>query len=309
MGRAWALALVATGCYQPAPADGVACSSLGDCPAGQRCVGGTCRPESFAEDAAAGDTSPRDDAAIDGAFDAAPLGAWAMAVEIPGVDSTATEGDPSLTADRLTICFTSNRGGNDDLFLGTRATTAAAFTVASIVAVNSTGRERSCELAADGSSLVFVSDRTGNFDVYLSIRQGGAYQPPAIVPELSSTATENDVAISPDGRTALLSRANDMYLATRAAPGDAFSMPALVPELDVTGNVAAPSLTNDAATVYLHAGATRDLYAATRIGTTFTTPVPITELNTAARDAAPFVSADDRTLVFERTGVLFESTR
>jgi hypothetical protein len=129
------------------------------------------------------------------------------------------------------------------------------------------------------------------------------------VTALNSTADEGDVAISPDGLTALVERPTGIYIATRAQAGAAFGTPALVAVLDVTGDVAAPTLTNNAATVYLHGGMTRDLYVAYRQGATFTTPVPVTELNTASRDAAPFISADGTRLLFERAGELYESTR
>lgn len=302
--------LLVVGCYQPTAQIGAECSPLGECPTGQRCVAGICREEGFRDiDARIDNDIDAPVIPTDGPPDALVLGPWSAPVAIPGVDSASAEGDASLTANRLKICFTSSRNGNEDLFLGIRATTMSAFVVAAIPNVNSASRDTSCEISADGSRIVFTSNRNGNFDVFLSLEQGGVFQPPNVVLELMSAANENDVAISPDGLTLLLSRNNDMFLATRSDPTGMFTTPVLVPELDVTGNVAAPSLTNDAATVYLHAGGTRDLYTATRMGTTFTTPVPITELNTAQRDAAPFVSADDRTLVFERNGVLMESTR
>jgi hypothetical protein len=301
MGRVWTLLLVAS-CYQPSPAIGVECSPLGECPTGQMCVAGTCRIDDTGKDAAIVDDGPPP---LDG-----PLGPWSPPVPIPGVDTNATEGDPSLTVNRLTICFTSDRNGDDDLFLGTRATTSEPFTVVALALVNSTGDDTSCEISADGSRLVFTSNRTNNnFDVYVSLRTNGEFQAANIVPELTSGSTESDLAISPDGLTVILSRSNDPFMATRETPTGAFTTPVRVPELDVVGSMAAPSLTDDASSVYLHAGNVRDLYVATRTPTGFTMPEPITELNTSQREAAPFISADDRILVFERAGVLMESTR
>jgi hypothetical protein len=237
------------------------------------------------------------------------LGPWDTPTPIPGVNSTASETDPSLTADRLTICFTSSRvaGQGEDIYIGTRATTADPFTVSALAIVNSTASERSCEISPDGNTIFFTSTRSGMGDVYTSTKVGGAFVAPTLVTELNTTAVENDIALSPDGATAMLMRSGDLYLMSHGGSG--FSAPMLHMELDVTGNVAAPTITNNANAVYFHAGTVRDLYVAYRQGNTFSAPVPIAELNTTARDAAPFISADERYLAFEKAGELFEATR
>lgn len=318
MFRAALLTLIVAGCYRPEPSPGAPCPT-GECPAGQSCIAGTCRAEGDPGPDVGAEAGPPTDA-DPGVRDApsppdAPIDApriWSVPVLVPGVNSASGESDPSLTADRLTIVFTSTRAGGlgmEDIYIGTRATTASAFTVAAITAINSATRDLSPEISADGNTIYFTSNRSGNYEVYVTTRSGGVWSAPVLVTELSSTAGEGDVAISPDGLTALVERSTGIYLATRASVGAAFGTPALVAILDVTGDVAAPTLTNGATTVYLHGGGTRDLYVAYRQGTTFTTPVPVTDLNTASRDASPFVSADGTRLVFERAGELYESTR
>jgi Tol biopolymer transport system component len=313
--RAAVIALVVASCYRPEPSPGAPCPT-GECPVGQTCIAGTCRAEGDPGPGGPEAGPPIDadpvvaDASIDAPIDAPR--AWSAPVLIPGVNSTADESDPSLTADRLTIVFSSDRAGglgSDDIYLGTRASTTAAFTVAPITAINSSSRDASPEISADGNTLYFTSNRGSSYDVYVSTRSGGVWSAPQAVAELNTSSTEGDVAISPDGLTLLVERTEDIYIATRASTGAAFGTPALVAILDVTGDVAAPTLTNGAAAVYLHGGATRDIYVAYRQGTTFTTPVPVTEVNTASRDAAPFISADGTRLVFERSGELYESTR
>jgi hypothetical protein len=316
MFRAAVIALAVAGCYRPEPSPGAPCPT-GECPAGQSCIAGTCRapgdpgPDVGPEAGPPADADPGGpDAAVDAPIDAPP--SWSAPVLIPGVNSTAVDTDPSLTADRLTIVFASTRAGGlgmDDIYLGTRATTGDPFTVAAITAINSASRELSPEISADGNTLYFTSNRSGNHDVYVTMRSGGVWSAPQVVTALSTTSGEGDVAVSPDGLTALVERTSGIYIATRASTGAAFGTPVVVSILDVTGDVAAPTLTNDASAVYLHGGATRDLYVAYRQGATFTTPVPITELNTAGRDAAPFITADGMRLLFERAGELYESTR
>jgi hypothetical protein len=301
MRRAAVVALVA-GCYRPAPSPGAPCPT-GDCPSGQRCIAGTCRAER--------DLDP--DAGPGGPSDApdAPAG-WSMPALIPGVDTPADESDPSMTADRLTLVFTSNRAGGlgmDDIYIGTRATTADAFTVAAIAEINSAMRDSSPEISADGATIYFTSNRGGNFDVYTATRAGDMWSAPLPVPALNSGASESDVAISPDGLAAIVTRSSGAFLATRPSLAAEFEVPVLVPVLDVTGDVAGPSLTNGAAAVYLHGGGTRDLYVAYRRGTIFTTPMPITELNTPGRDAAPFIAGNGTRLLFEREGQIYETTR
>jgi hypothetical protein len=307
MVRAPVIALLVAGCYRPAPSPGAPCPD-GACPSGQRCVAGTCR----ADDDPALDAEVGSDGPIGTRDGPDPLGSWSMPVPIPGVSSSSNESDPSMTADRLTIVFTSNRSGglgSDDIYIGTRGSTAEPFTVTALTAVNSSSRDRSPEISPDGNTLYFTSNRGGNFDVYASVRSGGSWAAPQPAAVLSSTSADDDVAISPDGLTAIVARSADLYLATRPSLAAAFDPPVLVGVLGITNDVAAPSLTNGAATVYFHAGQPRDLYVAYRQGASFTTPVKVTELATSDRDAAPFISADGRHLLFERDNELYETSR
>jgi hypothetical protein len=313
MGRIMAIALLAAGCYRPTPSPGAPCPD-GACPTGQQCVAGTCRAEGEpAIDAEVADDAPAPapDAPAPDAPPDAP-GPWLTPVPIPGVNTGSDESDPSLTADRLTIVFISDRPGGlggDDLYLGTRGAVTEPFTVTPLTALSSPAQDRSPEISVDGGTLYFTSSRNGGYDVYVSTLAGGAWSAPQRVDALSSGATEGDVAISPDGLTAIVERSGALYFATRPSIGAMFGAPVLVPELDVGGDVASPSLANGAATVYLHAGSVRDLYVAYRQGTSFTAPAPVAELNTPVRDAAPFLSPDGARLAFERDGDLYEASR
>jgi len=300
------LLLVVTGCYQPRAAAGGACSSDGRCPIGQTCVADLC------ELTGTGTIDAPPDDAIDATppIDAAP---WSGATRVRGVNTSSVEDDPSWTADRLTIVFVSTRNGTADLFLGTRATTTDSFTVAPLDILNTTtANENSPEISADGTTIYFTSDRLAadSNDVYLSHRSGSTWTTPGIVHELSSTHNDDsDVAISPDGLTAMVARDGQLMIATRSSIDGLFSAPVAVPSLNVDGGDAAPSITNRADAVYFHAGTIRDLYYARRDGDVYTQPVPLTELNTSGRDSAPFVSADEHYLVWARADDLFEATR
>jgi dipeptidyl aminopeptidase/acylaminoacyl peptidase len=299
--RRWAAVLLVTGCYAPRAAPGSPCDRDDQCPRALRCIADTCEPPG---------TVPPDDAAADTAVppDARP---WSAPVALRGVNSASNEDDPSLTPDGLTIAFVSSRNGSSDIFLGTRGNLDQPFAVAPVTAVNSASDESSPELSADGKTLYFTSDRAAadSPDVYVAHLEGGSWTMPAVVPQLSSPRTESDLAISPDGLTAVISRGNQFFLATRATATAAFGALAAMPALDIAGSPAAPTITDHADVVYFHAGAVRDLYVAYRTGDTFTPPAPITELNTAGREDGPFISPDGHHLYFAREGDLYEATR
>lgn len=296
----WLLALAA--CYQPSASVGAPCSETLACPSGQVCSGGFC----LLPGAEPGDAGPDvADLPSDAAPDAAPM-TWSQPTLIPGVNSSSSEGDPSLTSDRLTIVFVRS----NDLWIGTRASVTSAFTVSELMALSSPGEDTSPEISADGTRIYFSSDRqsAGNGDIYVSLRIGGTFAPPTRVAELSSSSDEGDLAISPDGLTAIVVRSNTFFRATRATPTSTWGGLTSL-GIDLGSGEAAPTLTGNG-DLYFHADSTRNLYVARRQGTSFAAPAPIAELNTdAAREAAPFVSTDERLLWFERDGQLYESRK
>jgi hypothetical protein len=306
MGRSAILTLL-VGCYSPSVVPGSPCDTEADCPNELHCTAGRC----------GGSQSPID-AAIDGppvAVDASPDSAlpprWSPPQLVPGVNSGSVEGDPSITPDRLTIVFTSTRlTGTEDIFIGTRATTADSFSVMPIVALNDpTADDHSPEISADGATLYFTSDRVvaNNFDVYLSTRNGTTWAAPTVVPELTSASNDGDLAVSPDGLTAVVVRGSTFFRSTRASTSATWGTLVSLGSAVFGTSPAAPSLTATG-DLYLHANAVRDLFVARKNGTGFTTATPITELDTTGRDAAPFVSGDEKGLVFERDGQIYEST-
>lgn len=305
---------VVTGCYSPTVVAGSPCVTNEDCPRELACIADHC----------GGSLSPIDaPGPADGSSDAPPdaplqpdapiASVWSTPTPVPGVNSPAVETDPSYTPDRLTIVFASTRAnGSEDLYIGTRATTAASFTVAPIPGVNVTNRdEHSPEISADGNTIYFTSDRVtaGNFDVYVTTRGIITWSPPMLVTQLSSGSDDGDVAISPDGLTAITVR-NDttFWRSTRPTTSSTWG-----PELPIGSTVfgvqpASPSLTA-AGDIYLHAGAgARDLFISRKNANGYALATPITELNTPGRDAAPFVSADEKHLVIDVNDDIYEST-
>lgn len=314
MRGSWAFAAVlATACYQPTPSPGAPCGPGDSCPSGEECRGGYCFAIGTPADA---DLTEDVGSEID-AIDGMPmLGPWGTPSVIPSLEtSDSGETDPSISADRLTVVLSATAtAGDTDLWLATRTQVAMPFTLTKLAALNSTADEDSAEISADGKTIYFVSDRVtaGSSDVYMSTFTT-AWSMPAVVSSLSSTGDDGDLAVSPDGLTAVVlntSGQNKFLFHTRASTMVPFGAPTQHTELHITTDIAAPTITNDAQTIYFHAGATRDLYVAHLQGNgTYTTPAPVTALNTTGRDAAPFVLQSDRYLIFDRDGDIYEVTR
>ncbi|HEX5060411.1 MAG TPA: hypothetical protein VFV99_13680 [Kofleriaceae bacterium] len=313
------LVVLVTACYGPSVNPGSPCGPNGECPSGLECISGLCLPSG---------STPHDDAAmpddsaveIDGNIvlaDAAPDGAlpyvpWGTPVAVPSLDAVSGhgEGDPSITANKLTVLLTSD--SPDDIFECNRTAIGQAFTCF-VLAINSVDDDKSPEVSADGTTLYFSSDRGGSFDIYISKKTMGVWSTPVVATDLSSATTDSDLAISPDGLTAVVEQdpgTNHFVFFTRASTAVPFGSPVTHTELEGPIDIAAPSLTNNGDILYFHAGNTRDIYVATRKPNgQYNMPKPVTELNTSSRDAAPFVSADDKYMLFERAGDIYETTR
>jgi hypothetical protein len=320
MRSGWLLAAVLAACYEPTLHEGAPCGPGASCPTGQECRAGTCYFVTTPADANLfGDAIELDGSMIttDAPPDGAPYVAWSTPVELTTLETVYDgEDDPSITTDLKTVAMKGSVNGtsDDDLLICTRATAMTdAFTCTPLTALNSTSTESSPEISADGKTIYFVSDRTtaGNGDVWVSTEVGGVWSTPTMDAALSA-GDVGDLAISPDGLTALIHHGGTFYIRTRTSTAAGWSSEVAHSEIAVTaGSETAPTITNGAQTVYFHAGATRDIYVTHRNANgTFQTPTAVTELNmTATRDAAPFVSQNDKYMIFERDYEILETSR
>ena len=307
--RSLALTALLAACYQPSTSPGAPCGPSGECPSGLACVADRC-----VLPGTPGDAPPLDDASagtMDAAADASTaLGPWGTPIDLDF--TVGSETDPSMTQDRLTLVFMSE--ADEELYIAKRPTPTGTFTVTKLFTLNSSAMEKSPEISADGLTIYFVSERimAGDYDIYRSAFTT-FWSPPIRVPELSGGDT-SDIAISPDGLTAIICdlNATDRFrIHTRASTSVPFGAGMVHPELSGPTNIAGPTITNGGAVVYLHAGNTRDIYVAYRtMDGTYTTPVEVPELNSSGgRNAAPFVLQDNRHMVFERDGDIYEVSR
>jgi len=212
-----------------------------------------------------------------------------------------------MSDDGLTIVFISDRGGNPDIYMGTRTSTSQPFTVSALTALNSTGTESSPELSPSGTFLHFVSDRSGTNKTYSSQLSSGSFSTVTLESDLSPQGL-GDIAVSPDGLTALYvveSGNNTLWKVTRSSVGGNFGNAVELTALEFSSDIAAPTLTNGGAVIYLHAHNPRDLFAWSGSGM----PTAVTELNTPQRDSAPFINQTVTHIVYAHNNDIYEATR
>jgi hypothetical protein len=238
--------------------------------------------------------------------------------------------NPTLTGDLLEIFFTSDRGGNGDLWFARRSNPSAAFGGPMTIAeLNSDMFETSAAISSDGLTLWFGSDRAGGvggIDVWVSTRanRNAPWSAPGNVVALNSTA--DDIPRPPGLRETVMPMASareiitgyQTYFATRVGRGAPFGTPVEVPQLTfVDRSTVDAFLSDDGLTIfYSSAGVpvdggmptTSDLYVAFRrsVGDSFSITQPLGDLNTAGDERDPWLTPDGKVLYFtsDRDGVL-----
>lgn len=196
-------------------------------------------------------------------------------------DGTNADTDPALSPDELSLTFASSRPGTglQDLWIAMRPNNFSNFSAPTQIAgLNTTSTDRSPVIVRDGAEIWFSSSRpngVGGTDIYRAIKNGASYDAPVLVTELSSTGTENAIALSSDALTAYIgsSRAGgkggeDIYVAKRANVNDPFSPPVAVTELNTDASQAPGWISKDGCRLYYHssdyAQADYDLWVATK---------------------------------------------
>jgi len=174
---------------------------------------------------------------------------WGEPVNLgPSVNTSASEGYPSISADGLTLFFSEMFAptiarplrpggmGGQDLWMVTRPTTESEWGTPTNLGsvVNSTADERSPCISSDGLSLYFASNRpggSGTLDLWVSTRADTDSPWTAAVnlgPAINSGDDDADPSLSADGLTLFFaswgrpggSGSHDLYAATRDSVTD-----------------------------------------------------------------------------------------
>lgn len=100
-----------------------------------------------------------------------PTAAFAAPQLVTPLNTTGSEGNPMLTADKLTVYFDSARTGDGELFVATRASPTGAFgPPAQITELGSTSSESDVWISPDGRTLYFTSNRDGTQRLWQTTR-------------------------------------------------------------------------------------------------------------------------------------------
>jgi Tol biopolymer transport system component len=236
---------------------------------------------------------------------------------LPGSSSTvntaAVDGCASHSRDGLMIVFNSSRGGNQDLYMATRASTSDGFgtPVALPSPVNGSSNE-ACPTLANGNRLYFSSDRDdAAYDLYVSKLGPDGWSDPVTLGSSINRAGWLDEAVDffedEDG--------NEVMIFTSRLPngtqGKIYQVvnggtPSLVqggPHSSASD--ARASVTNDGLTIFWDSTRTGtlggpDIYYATRSSTSdpFGTAMHLQDLSSSAFEARPYISKDGTFLTF-----------
>lgn len=205
---------------------------------------------------------------------AATTALWPAPVPLVGINSPGAEEHPALTADGLTLYFTSDRSGNPDLWFSTRTDRSSPFgPPASVPVVNTPNSERMGSLDALDQSLFLSSTRNTANDQLFEARRSTATQPwstPVLVAEVATPAGDPSVHIDDRGLAMYLVQSSgnqDLYWTTRTMPGSPWAATVPVAELNTGAAESDPWLSPDLRVIYFVRDSgigTKDIYTATR---------------------------------------------
>lgn len=96
---------------------------------------------------------------------------WNAPQPLPAINTASNDQDPCISADGLELYFVSDRAGNDDIYVATRASLQDEFgPPVKLANVNTAFRDIDPWISPDGRLLMFASDRDGDVDIYMATR-------------------------------------------------------------------------------------------------------------------------------------------
>ena len=252
------------------------------------------------------------------------------------VNSTANDAGPTLSKDRLSLYFGSNRsgslGGNTDIWVSQRNSEEGDWGPPTNLGavINSTAEDTSPNLSRDGHWLFFMSRRPGSqanamgivgFDIWVSYREhvhdDFDWQAPVNVAAVNSPSFDQSPFFFENEEAGIRQlfftrttpiTGNDIFLSNQL-PDGTFGPPTLVSELNSALSDAGSSIRFDGLEVFFfsrRAGGlgNSDLWTATRdtVLGPWSVPIPLgAVVNSADLDFDPFIASDRETLYFAST--------
>jgi dipeptidyl aminopeptidase/acylaminoacyl peptidase len=207
------------------------------------------------------------------------LGApWSPPVVAAQLDSGG-EACPEISADGLTIMFSSYRGGggNADIYIATRATRTSPWsTPVAVPELNSAANDYCAIVTDSGLEVFFHSERIGGpgmRDLYRATRPSttSSWEPPTLIDELN-TAGEDESAFPLPGAleivfTSQRTGSRDLFRAARSAVDQPFGTPTPLDQLNTPADESDVWLSRDGRTLFFSSNRDGDpeIYEASRM--------------------------------------------
>ena len=252
------------------------------------------------------------------------FGPWSAPAALGSLNTLMVESDASLTADGLTIYFTSDRSGTFVVYRATRANVGSDFAAPQLVAELVSESARYGQVGGDDRSFYYTKYNPDMLsdDVYMVSRNATSdpFATSILLNELSSGYQDLNPGISDDMLVAVISRVQTpsdqaMYLYERASVGVAWTMRELV-EVETPLVESAGSLSPDGLVLVFHSdrvvlNGTNGIYITTRAarGGNFDPPQLVETLSGVLAGSDPHLSVDQTMLVFNRDDDLWITTR
>ncbi|MEY4546056.1 MAG: hypothetical protein RL685_2251 [Pseudomonadota bacterium] len=236
---------------------------------------------------------------------------------LTGLGLSGSMWGPSLSADGLTLYFSSDAAGSEDLYQATRSARGTTFAAAvPLDGLNTGAGEGSPYVTADGLTLYFYSSRSGGVgsrDLYTATRTSSSAElgNVQLLSNVNAGNYDHLPRLSADELTLLFTSARggspgaaSLWTATRSSTAGSFGSPSLLPGVNDDALNEAGGLSTDGLTLYFdstRAGlGAHDLWLATRanVGAAFGNLAPLGTLSTADDEYNLSLSRDELELVF-----------
>jgi hypothetical protein len=170
--------------------------------------------------------------------------AFGPPVLLAAQNTNAYDGDPSISADGLSLWSVTKRASNYQMYVATRANLLAEFAAPGLaLSVNAAGNSAQPFVTADNKELWFSSDRSGQFKIWNAQVIASGFLDPELASTLNSDAIDWLPRLSADKLTVYIAsnRAGglggfDVLRSHRTTVNDGFPRPTPVVELNTSGD-------------------------------------------------------------------------